>query len=61
MSHNVLNNDEDDIINNFKYKYNELKYALDLKIKELQITEDNYKDILKKLQNKLTKLYFLYY
>ena len=52
--HNRLETDE--IVTNFKYRYSELKYLLDLKVKELQMTEINYQEILQKLQIKLDEL-----
>lgn len=57
---NTLTTDQpietEELVNSFKYKYEELKYIFDLKIKEMQITENNYIDILKKLQLKLDEL-----
>ena len=46
----------EELVNNFKYKYEELKYIFDLKIKEMQIAEKNSQEILKRIQMKLEEL-----
>ena len=46
----------EELVNNFKYKYEDLKYIFDLKIKEMHIAENNYREILKTFQYKLEEL-----
>jgi len=46
----------EELVNSFKYKYEDLKYIFDLKIKEMHIAENNYREILKKFQFKLEEL-----
>jgi hypothetical protein len=59
MMDNINNNchlETEELVSNFKYKYEELKYVLELKVKELHNTENTYRDILIKLQSKLDEL-----
>ena len=44
------------LIDNFKYKYEEIKYVLDMKIKEFNRVEDNNKVIIERLAVKLKDL-----
>jgi hypothetical protein len=46
----------EDLINNFKFKYEELKAILDDKIKELHHTEQTYKEYIFKFQYKFDEL-----
>ena len=49
-------NETEDLIDNFKYKYEEIKYILDNKIKEFNSAEENQKAINERFASKLEEL-----